>query len=247
MVKLLKKIRNHIISNVLEYPANQKRKIFYSQFIGKNEIVFDIGANNGNRTTIFSKLCNKVIAVEPNPELVKLLNKKFGTKIILVPKAIGAETGETDLFINKSNVLSTISQEWITKVQETKRFGEYSNSFSKKIKVNVVTINDLIVDYGLPSFAKIDVEGVEYEIVKTIKNCSIRGISCEFSIPESIKNTLSIITHLNEVGYNSYNISFGETMELLTSENLTYDKMTKLINALPSTSWGDIYAFSEKK
>ena len=41
------------------------RKAFYSQFISKDNLCFDIGANVGNRTSVFAALKAKVIAVEP--------------------------------------------------------------------------------------------------------------------------------------------------------------------------------------
>ncbi len=46
-------------------PDDDKRLSFYRQFIDPDDIVFDVGANMGNRSKIFSKLGKKVVGVEP--------------------------------------------------------------------------------------------------------------------------------------------------------------------------------------
>ena len=46
---------------------DQKKLKFYSQFIKKGDLVFDVGANLGNRTKIFLKLGARVVAIEPQP------------------------------------------------------------------------------------------------------------------------------------------------------------------------------------
>ena len=56
----------------------KKRITFYSQFIKKGNLCFDIGANVGNRAEVFLEIGAKVIAVEPQSKCVKVLNEKFG-------------------------------------------------------------------------------------------------------------------------------------------------------------------------
>ena len=54
----------------------RQRKEFYSYFINAGDVVFDIGANIGNRTQIFSELGARVVAVEPQSKCVTILKKK---------------------------------------------------------------------------------------------------------------------------------------------------------------------------
>ncbi|MBK9250272.1 MAG: hypothetical protein IPM69_19725 [Ignavibacteria bacterium] len=58
----------------------RQRKDFYSHFINTGDVVFDIGANIGNRTQIFSELGAKVVAVEPQSKCVTALKKKTLTQ-----------------------------------------------------------------------------------------------------------------------------------------------------------------------
>ena len=48
-------------------------KTFYSQFISKNSLVFDVGANIGNRTAMFAELGRLVVAIEPQNTCMKTL------------------------------------------------------------------------------------------------------------------------------------------------------------------------------
>src|SRR3954471_20046 len=56
------------------FPA---RIAFYRQFIKPGNLVFDVGANVGNRVEVFLKCGAKVIAVEPQPNCVDILKGKF--------------------------------------------------------------------------------------------------------------------------------------------------------------------------
>ncbi|MDC1068935.1 hypothetical protein OAQ99_07230 [Candidatus Kapabacteria bacterium] len=108
---------------------------FYSNIIQENDLVFDIGANLGNRTKVYLGLGARVISVEPNPVLAKKLIKKF-PKTNVVEKAIGPNRDEVKLFINDSNVLSTTSEEWIDTVKNTGRFGDLGNKFNQEVIVD---------------------------------------------------------------------------------------------------------------
>ena len=61
-----------------------ERKEFYSEFIKEGDVVFDVGANKGNRTVIFLELGAKVVAVEPQKECYEHLTKRFGDTIELI-------------------------------------------------------------------------------------------------------------------------------------------------------------------
>lgn len=83
---IVKKIKNF---NEKIYLKNFRKK-FYSKIFSSNDLVIDIGANAGNRTSIFLDIGARVIAVEPNPKLAKQLKKKY-PKAIVIDKAIGGE------------------------------------------------------------------------------------------------------------------------------------------------------------
>jgi hypothetical protein len=88
-VKIYKVIYN--ISLALVHALNRKKLLkFYSRFIKKDDLCFNIGANSGRITEIFLKLGVRVVVVEPQDACIKELQKKYGDneRVILVKKAI---------------------------------------------------------------------------------------------------------------------------------------------------------------
>ena len=57
------------IFNRSEFRSERIMCSFYSEWIAKVDLVFDVGANIGQYTEIFSSLGARVIAIEPNPAL----------------------------------------------------------------------------------------------------------------------------------------------------------------------------------
>lgn len=246
MDRIMSSVKGRIINKLYERIQLEKRIIFYSKLFNKNDLVFDIGANRGNRVEAFIKIGAKVVAVEPNPELAnKLRNKYNRSRVEVIQKAIGDKEGLVDLYINDADVLSTVSLDFIEKTKKTGRFGEFSNRFKQKIKVEMIPITHLFEKYGYPVFIKIDVEGLEYKIIKTLTDNKVNKLSFEFAIPETYEDTLQSIEHLHSIGYKKFNISFGESMEFISNLNMEYNDFKKLIKHLPKMSWGDIYVFNQ--
>ena len=45
----------------------------YSRFVQRGDLVFDVGAHVGDRVASFRRLGARVVAIEPQPALVKVL------------------------------------------------------------------------------------------------------------------------------------------------------------------------------
>ena len=183
---------------------DQDKLVFYQQFISDRDIVYDVGANIGNRTKIFSKLASKVIAFEPQTSCARILKNNFigSSKVIIVQKALGKKKGIANLFLSNAKTISSISQNWINKVKKSGRFSDFQ--WNKEEKVEVVTLDSMIKEYGTPSFIKIDVVGFEYEVIQGLSE-KVNNISLEFT-PEYIDSTLASLNYLSNI-YN-YRVNF---------------------------------------
>src|SRR6266478_2164087 len=82
-------------------PEDENRSRFYAQFIRPGCLVFDVGANLGNRSKIFLQLGAHVVAFEPQASCAVLLNQKFvkNQRFRLVRKALGPAEGSAVMFI----------------------------------------------------------------------------------------------------------------------------------------------------
>ena len=50
----------------------------YSRFVRRGDLIFDIGSHVGNRIGSFRRLGCRVVAVEPQPSLVRILRRFYG-------------------------------------------------------------------------------------------------------------------------------------------------------------------------
>lgn len=124
-----------------------------------DEIAIDVGANHGDYTAILVGLARDVIAVEPNPDIVRVLEARLGDEIRrqrlqLVQGALGAEAGTARLFVpDAGSGLASLDAPPIA-------------TAGKAIEVSVRRLDDLVGGRRV-GFIKIDVEGYEVPYLQT--------------------------------------------------------------------------------
>lgn len=224
-----------------------RRLVFYSQFISSGDIVFDVGANAGNRTKIFRKLARTVVAIEPQEQCLAVLRHQFSgdSRVKLVNKALGAKQGVAEISVGSANTISSLSREWIEAVQRSGRFSHYK--WGQQQQVELTTLDQLIAEYGTPGFIKIDVEGYEHEVLQGLSR-AVRVLSFEF-VPEYLASAYKCIEHLCSLGVFQFNYSLGESMELaLPAWVLSGEIKRELSKYADNPSlFGDVYARYENR
>jgi FkbM family methyltransferase len=219
---------------------------FYAQFVNRGDLCFDVGANVGRRTKVFLKLKAAVVAVEPQQHCMIKLKKKYGknNRVILVQKAVGQTKGQMEMMLCDSHSLSSLSKNW---VQSVKASGRYSScTWDKTVTVSVVTLDDLISQYGKPVFMKIDVEGYEYEALKGLSQ-PVKAICFEFT-PEFIQSTINCVEHLSKIGPAKFNYCLeNKPTTFVLSGWCAAEKMCENLDSLCSEKIvGDIYVKFEE-
>jgi FkbM family methyltransferase len=223
-----------------EKKNSRKRTAFYSTFLKPDDLVFDVGANIGNRVESFLEIGCKVIAVEPQQECIKILNAKFGSRIKIIEKGLGAIEEEKTFYIADVNTISSFSEEWINSVKES-RFNR--NTWSEQRKIQLTTLDQLIKQFGTPAFCKIDVEGYELEVLKGLTTI-IPRISLEYTVPEQTANLVKCLGYCNDLSVNyKYNYSITEDMIFQLENFLPFDEFISHVSSekFINTAFGDIY------
>ena len=214
---------------------------FYSQFVSPGTLCFDVGANIGNRVKILLELQADVVAIEPQEKCAQILKRVFGNnhRLRIIQKALGEREGEAEIMISDSDTLSSMSPEWIEAVKESGRFPE--SLWDKKQKVQMTTLDNLIQQYGIPQFMKIDVEGFENQVIRGLSQ-PIHLISLEF-VSERIKPTLNCIDHLAILGDIQLNYSIGESMQFSLETWIGAEEMKRVLSSLSGENnvFGDVY------
>lgn len=218
---------------------DEKRAGFYRQFIRPGDLVFDVGANMGNRAKVFHRLGANVVAFEPQQGCYNFLRDVFQGKdrIRLVNRALGATAGTTQLLVADADILSSLSPGWIEAVQKSGRFR--GCSWDRRENVAVTTLDQAIGEFGSPAFLKIDVEGYESEVVRGLST-PVTCLSVEFTA-EFIANTLQCIDHLGSLGPLEGRLSYGESMEFSTASWLSTEAVKQELIHLDKLQWGDCY------
>jgi FkbM family methyltransferase len=230
-----------LLPNKAEKEFVQKRIKLYSQFLKKGDLYFDVGANLGNRIEPVLEIGGRVVAVEPQDVCYKYLVRKFGKKIILIKKGLADKVGTREFFVSNVHVTSSFSTEWIESVKQSGRFKQ--REWSKKVRMEMTTLDELIQEYGVPAFIKIDVEGFELEVLQGLST-PIPVISFEYTVPELTNRLIDCIKRIHEVNSAvACNFSVGEGMELGLPAWISVDEMIQFVrsDAFLQTRFGDVY------
>ena len=214
---------------------------FYSQFVNKGDLCFDVGANVGRRTKVFLKLEAMVIAVEPQEHCMAKLRKKYvdNDRVVLVQKAVGERKGQAQMMLCDSHSLSSLSKNWVDSVKASGRYS--SCTWNRTVIVPVVSLDDLISQYGKPAFMKIDVEGYEYEVLKGLSQ-PIRVICFEFT-PEFMDSAIKCVEHLSKIGPAKFNYCLEDKpTSLVLSKWCTHEQIREVLESLcGKRTVGDLY------
>jgi FkbM family methyltransferase len=218
--------------------ARVRDKAFFRQFVTEGGLVFDIGANEGRLTQVFSEIGARVVAVEPNPRLAARVRARYGSlRVTVEGLAVGDEAGTAELRLGRDNGHSTLSADWQGAALDAARRWEGS------VQVPVSTLDALIARHGRPDFVKIDVEGFEPQVLAGLTE-PVPALSFEFlcAAPEVAPRC---IARLGELGDYELNIARGEEHELdpaAWTDAATLAERLAALHAEDPEGYGDVYA-----
>jgi FkbM family methyltransferase len=168
----------------------------------------DIGANDPyylSNTALFYEIGCQGINIEANPVLLRKFISERPNDINL-NVGIGNKCGELDFYVMTDNTLSTFSE------HEYQNMVSQGKTLKEIIKVKLETVDDILEKYfnsKFPDFMSIDVEGMDFEILKSIcfeKYCPkiICVEAAEYSPIGAGARRNDLINYLTSKGYYEY-------------------------------------------
>ena len=135
------------------------------------DVIYDIGANNGDDLPYYLQKARKVVAVEANPALADFISARFSKEIhsgSLVVENVAVTEFPNDavvgFYIHKGNhVLSTTVQPAPGEIADF----NYS-------EVPTTTIQALIATHGEPLYVKLDIEGLDAQVLRSLLAVDLR-------------------------------------------------------------------------
>jgi FkbM family methyltransferase len=165
------------------------------------ELVFDIGANNGDDTAEYLKSGCRVIAVEANPTLCGDLRRRFSAELatgqlVIVDKAVSPKRTVT-LYLNSSD------HGWGTILPSYAEHGARLRGVVTPIEVDTVTLIDLFRQYGVPDRLTMDIEGADIEAVGSLIGADLPA-HLSIERPKSFGDQMLALALLRRVGYSRF-------------------------------------------
>jgi FkbM family methyltransferase len=215
---------------------------FYAAFVRPHDLVFDIGAHVGDRTACFRRLGARVIAVEPQPALLRTLRWLYGRDagVVIEPLAVSSRPGRLPLRLNLDNpTVSTASPDLIEAAAAAPAWR--GQIWDRSIDVTATTLDDLIARHGKPHFIKLDVEGLEAQALAGLSQ-PVHGLSFEFTtIQRGV--ALACLERCAGLGYARYNAVLGENLRYEHARWCNGEDIAHWLSGLPeAANSGDVYA-----
>jgi FkbM family methyltransferase len=218
----------------------------YRRFVPPDDLVFDIGAHVGDRTAAFRRLGARVVAIEPQPALVRTLRLLYGRdpNVTIEAAAVGRSPGSIDLNLNLDNpTVATASQDFIAAASHAHAW--QGQTWSKSVLVPMTSLDRLIAKHGVPAFIKIDVEGFEAEVLAGLTR-AVPALSFEFTTMQR-DVAQACIGRCAELGYTAFNAALGESPTFVHADWLAAAAISRWLAELPDeANSGDIYACLEQ-
>ena len=154
-------MRDRVIAKkIILYGAYEEREVeLLCSLVRPGDDVMDVGANVGIYSLYLSRAvgpAGKVLAVEPDPDNLALLRANLELNgcdnVIVLPFALGIESGEVDLFQTDDN-------------RGNLSFADLGGT-GRSVSVSVRRGEQVLEELGVaPRVAKIDVEGAEPQVI----------------------------------------------------------------------------------
>jgi FkbM family methyltransferase len=187
----------------------------------ENNLIYDIGMNNGDDTAYYLSLGHTVIAVEAAPALVREAENRFkeyieNNRLKILNIGIAASYGNMDFYINNYD---SVWNSFYVNLADRGAFGH------QVIKVKTQSLDQVFGNYGVPYYVKIDIEGNDRIALESVLTCEEKPKYISIELYD-----MSEITLLSQLGYSKFKIIDQQNFLPLeipsTPEYRAYKKLT---------------------
>ena len=217
----------------------KKSQLVYQGSIFKNFIVFDVGANFGIHSLLYSKLVGekgKVFAFEPLPENIGDIRKNLAlnniTNVTIIDEAVSSENGKATFHVASAGGEGSLVD-----------IVDPSHHTGRSFLVDTTTLDDFCKSENVyPDFVKIDIEGAEGYALSGYDKCiekSFPFFAIDLHTPECDRAAGS---YFAKHGYEVYRVNDSSRKTVRSSDKLL-ERIEFLDQTWPNPKgiWGVIW------
>lgn len=170
-------------------------------------LIYDVGAHKGEDTEFYLKKGFRVVAIEAMPEFCESISKRFSEYVAsgalsVVNVAVSSSPGNVNFYVDdRVSEWGTTNPEWS---ERNKNFGA---GVGRTFTIQAAKLADLLKQYGVPRYCKIDIEGNDLDALASLEGLSElpRFLSIE-SDKTSWTKLMAEFETFEKLGYRKYRI-----------------------------------------
>jgi len=167
----------------------------------RSDLIYDVGANNGNDTEHYLRRGFRVLAIEANPFLANAVRRRFETEVkdgrlTVLNVGIFERPGAFEFYVNETNdEHSSLDRD----------AGTRGRAFHK-IEVECQTFGSILAKYGTPYYLKIDIERAD---IHCLREMNPDDLSTYVSVEAQ---DLEYLGYLQRLGYQQFKVIDQSTL-----------------------------------
>lgn len=158
-----------------------------------DDLIYDVGMNNGDDTAYYLNCGYRVVAIEANPLLCEQAARRFAKDISsgrlqILNVGIAGEAGKTEFWICDSH------SEWSSFLRDV---ASRDGSAHHPVTIECERFGNILARYGVPYYLKVDIEGHDQFCINELTPLTLpRYISFENN-----KYSLEMLEYCHRIGY----------------------------------------------
>lgn len=172
-------------------------------FNHEESLIFDVGMNHGADAAFYAEKGFDVLSIEANPASIDIARERYKSyfdsgKMNVLNVALAEQDGTLTFYVcNEESGKSTTSRELVGQLEHV--------GFSfKTIEVPCTHIGNILSDWGVPYYMKIDIEGYDIDLVRQLKDLGVKP--SYISVEVDIYKFDGLMKLLKEMGYTEFQL-----------------------------------------
>lgn len=226
-----------LVAPLLQRLERPRLERLYRAFVAAGDLAFDVGAAEGAHTAVFRAFGARVVAVEPQPYCLGVLRRRFGADegVTVVAAGVADRPGELELHVSEGDPeLSTFDP-------DRGRLNRFAGGrWEGRVRVPVVTLDELVRAHGMPAFVKVDVEGFEPRVCAGLASPP-RALCFELT-GELLPDARECLERLARLGPIRCNLTVARRHRLVFAEWLEPEDLLERLEGLAARGLqGDVF------